>query len=437
MNCFRYFLLLLLLYSTKCLSQDLPDALKKKTIDTLAYALLERYAYKDVAKDLNAMLLANYQRGKYDQYNQSEEFARAITNDLRSLNKDKHLSLNFQPVQPLVPNTVPSNTETNEERLRRISSFNRQMNYGFEQVAFYPGNVGYIKFNYFDAFPEHSRAVMDASFAFLKNSDAIIIDLRDNTGGASATVSYIAGYFFDSSTLIGRSYNRYTDSITDEYLQPATTEKRLSKADLYILTSKTTISAAEALAYVLKYLKKGTVIGETSAGAANPGRVVRLNPSFTAFIPNRHSMNIITGTSWEGTGVPVDIEVPASKALSVAIQESLKKLRNSKTDTMYQRKLTTYLSYHQAAKDQKFSARHILPYVGRYESDREINMAEGKLYYTAPAETGGELVMVAPDVFVTSGGVSTVRFNRNTKGKILSMSVLWTLGTKPQFYNKL
>lgn len=428
----------LLIHLSCCCQSTLTKELKKQTIDTLAYALKERYAYKDLALQLSELLISNQAKGKYDKITDGEEFEKAITLDLRSLNHDKHLALNFDSSPATSPAIQKPESETAEQRLKRVSVFNRQMNFGFEKVQFFPGNIGYIKFNYFDAFPEYSKPVIDASFDFLKNSDAIIIDLKDNTGGASATVAYIAGLFFDTTTLIGNSYNRYTDSTTFEYLQPREKEHRLSKADLYILTSKTTVSGGEALAYLLKYMKGAKIIGETSAGAANPGRVIRINSFFTSFIPNRYSKNIVSQTSWEGTGVPVDIQVNPVAAIEKARWEALNTLKAKAEDSIAIRKYSAYVAYIKAYLNNKVIAeKEAHEYEGSYEKDRSVTYENGKLFYNGLAEMGGELIYLSNDVFMTAEGDVTITFIRNEQHKITALSAFWTLGSKPSISKKI
>jgi len=338
----------LLVIAQCCFGQNQPltAEIKKQTIDDLSALLPERYAYKETGQKLQQLLQQNLRAGKYDSYTSPVEFSTAVTNDLRSINPDRHLALNYSP-EVQTPNAIPSPTpppETLEERAKRVSKFNRQMNFGFKAVGFLNGNVCHLKFDYFDAFLAYSSPIVDASFASLKNCDAVILDLRENTGGSTEMFGYIAGFFFKDRTLSGTSYNRLTDTTTDEFITPQPKEKQLADVDLYILTSNVTVSAAEALAYNLKYLKEAKVIGETSAGAANPGRVTRLNNLFTAFIPNRHGMHVVTKTNWEGTGVPVDIASPAEDALRIARIQALRKLQQKTIDPLQQKKFESYIN---------------------------------------------------------------------------------------------
>jgi hypothetical protein len=207
---------------------------------------------------------------------------------------------------------------------------------------------------------------------------------------------------------------------------------------LYILTSKSTVSAAEALAYLLKYLRNATISGETSAGAANPGRVRRLNNLFTAFIPNRHGKNVVTGTNWEGKGVPVDIASPARDALRVARIEALKKLRRKATEPSQQRRFDSYITFLEKTNSEKeLPERTLRQYAGEYQVGRTVVLANGKLYYYCVAELGGELHFISPDVFMLSEGDVTITFKRDKQNRVVGMESQWSLVNSPNVATKI
>ena len=99
-----------------------------------------------------------------------------------------------------------------------------------------------------------------------------------------------------------------------------------------MLTSRRTGSAAEEFAYDLKNLKRATLVGETTAGAANPGGPVRLSNHFAAFISHGRAVNPITKTNWEGVGVEPDVKTSADDALKTAHVSALNNLIAKETD---------------------------------------------------------------------------------------------------------
>lgn len=433
----------LLLIAQSCFGQNQPltAEIKKQTIDDLSSLLAERYAYKEIGQKLQQLIQQNFKEGKYDSDKSPEQFSLAVTNDLRSLNSDRHLVLNYSPQTETADTNTNAPTQqppmTPEEQAKRASAFNRQMNFGFKNVRFFNGNVGYLKFDYFDAYLDYSSPIVDASMTFFKNCDALIIDLRDNGGGGSQMVGFIAGFFFKDKTFSGTSYNRLTDTTVEEFIIPQPKEKQLPQMDLYILTSKSTVSAAEALAYNLKYLKGAKIIGETSAGAANPGRVMRLNNLFTAFIPNRHGKNVVTGTNWEGTGVPVDVACPAEDALRVARIEALQKLRQKATEPLQQRRFDSYITFLEKTKSEKeLPERTLRQYTGEYQGGRTVALTNRKLYYSRVAEVGGELHFISPDLFMLSEGDVTITFKRGKQNRVVGMEYQWNLANTPNIATK-
>ncbi|WP_407463546.1 hypothetical protein [Xanthomonas campestris] len=59
-------------------------------------------------------------------------------------------------------------------------------NFAFDKVQRLHGNIGYAKFCFF-AYPYLAAATASSATDFVANTDALIIDLRDNAGGDPAT----------------------------------------------------------------------------------------------------------------------------------------------------------------------------------------------------------------------------------------------------------
>jgi C-terminal processing protease CtpA/Prc len=65
------------------------------------------------------------------------------------------------------------------------------------------------------------------------------------------------------------------------------------------------------------------VIGETTGGGAHPTRRYPVSAAIQIAIPFARSVNPVTGTNWEGTGVVPDIAVPAAEARDIAYGKAL------------------------------------------------------------------------------------------------------------------
>ena len=93
---------------------------------------------------------------------------------------------------------------------------------------------------------------------------------------------------------------------------------------VYVLVSSHTASSAEWFAYNLQALKRVTVVGETTAGAAHPTSMFRLSQTFAAGIPVGRATSLVTHTDFEGTGVKPDVTSPESRALDDAYRLALR-----------------------------------------------------------------------------------------------------------------
>ena len=175
---------------------------------------------------------------------------------------------------------------------------------GFEKLEEHPGNIGYVKLNWF-ADPGQCSQIVQAVMTRLNDTNAIIFDLRDNHGGFPQTVRSIADWLFEQPT---PWYNPRASS--PEMTHSPVPESRLAKKPVFVLTSWRTFSAGEHFAYDLKTLKRATIIGEKTSGASHGN-----GPPPEGAKP-----------VWEGKGVEPDVKVKADNALQTAERMALKEL---------------------------------------------------------------------------------------------------------------
>ena len=118
---------------------------------------------------------------------------------------------------------------------------------------------------------------------YLANTDALIIDLRQNGGGSPAMVALLCSYLFagERKHLNDLAWRVPEGERIDQWWTvPHVAGKRYADKDVYILTSKRTFSAAEEFTYNLQALQRATVVGETTGGGAHPGGVQPINDHF-------------------------------------------------------------------------------------------------------------------------------------------------------------
>lgn len=303
---------------------------KADLIAATARELNKRYVFPDVAKRASEALNAKFKAKVYDAITDGKALAEALSADLFALTKDAHLNYVFEPIsapmQALPGQVVP------EAQAAAALLDAKQRNFGLERVERLPGNIGYIDVRKFYS-PATAGDTIAAAMGFVANADALIIDMRQSHGGFSETVALFTSYLFNERTLLSSFYWRDDDSTEQSWTLDWLPGKRFGTTKpVYVLTSKGTVSAAEEFAYNLKHLKRATIVGETTKGAANPGMFVKLTPLFSLFITNGRSINSVTKTNWEGVGVEPDVKVAADDALRTAQILALKPLIANEPD---------------------------------------------------------------------------------------------------------
>jgi hypothetical protein len=324
-------------------------ATRKQVIEALAKNLEERYVFPDIAKQMSTDMRERMQKGEYDQVTSASAFAKLLTEQLRAVSHDKHLSVNYSadPLDGRDPDAQP--TEAEREKDRRF--FNR-INYGFEKLERMPGNIGYLNLRGF-ADPELGGDTVAAAMNFLANTDALIIDLRQNGGGEPAMVALVCSYLFGKDPVhLNDLYWRKGNRTEEFWTKASVPGKRYEGKDVYVLTSNRTFSGGEEFAYNVKNLKRATLIGETTGGGANPGGFQRITEHFGAFIPGGRAISPITKTNWEGTGVKPDVSVPGELALKTGYLMALNKLAEKSTDERANKEYKWLIEQTQGELDQ-------------------------------------------------------------------------------------
>ena len=302
-------------------SKPISEKEKKEVITIINQQLLDHYVDLDLAQSMVISLKNNLKTGVYKSLKSSEIFANKINEDLQNVCHDLHLKLRFEPKRIAQKKRSKSPTDSIKNIKRQIKAMQRS-NFGFSEVKILEGNIGYLDVRYF-ADSKYTKETLEASLSFLSNSNAIIIDLRQNSGGVPSTLKLLSSYFFDTTVLLSEFYNRFKNTTEEFWTASEINGKTLANTELYILTSKHTFSAAEAFAYNLKHLKRATVIGERTRGGANRNKRFYINDNFSLSIPYIKSIHPITKTNWEGKGVMPTIETKANKALVTAYLKAI------------------------------------------------------------------------------------------------------------------
>jgi len=290
-------------------------------INLLSEKLKGYYVYPDIADQICTCLDQHLINGDYADISEGDLFALALTMHLQEVNHDEHLWVRWHQ-EPLPDDDEPLRCNRAWQEERRLEA--QLDNFGFHKVERMPGNIGYIDIRYFYRAAWGGDTVT-AAMNFLVNAGALIIDLRECTGGYPAMISLISSYFFGEEPIQVSSIYWRDEDITQQYWTlPYIPGRRFGDIPVYVLTSKNTFSGGEEFASILQTRKRAIVIGEKTDGGANPGTSYRIHPHYEVFIPIGNAVNPVTGKSLEGVGVTPDISVPKEKVLPVAYQLALK-----------------------------------------------------------------------------------------------------------------
>ena len=315
----------------------LDKAFKEQTIQRLGELINDHYVFPDVAKKTSEHLNKKMKEGAFDSYETLEPFAEALTKEVQSINKDKHMR-----IRPIPPYVAQENTPESmlAERLHDMAEM-RQNVAGFREAKKLDGNVGYLDLRGF-APVDMGAPIADNYMKLLSTSDAVIIDLRKNGGGSPAMVQYLCSYFFDKHVHLNSLYWREGDSTEEFWTLDKVGGEKLPDVPVFVLTSNYTFSGAEEFSYNMQTQKRATLVGETTGGGANPGGSLPINDKLRVFIPTGKAINPITKTNWEGVGVVPEIKTSAEDALDKA--HELAKIEAEKYRSKLKEKYTALFS---------------------------------------------------------------------------------------------
>jgi Peptidase family S41 len=275
-----------------------------EVLDRLISLVRDNYVFPDVAAEIVEGLDGLVVDGPPD------EVAAACTTRLQAVNKDRHLRVRRRRAMQADGETgwaahYAADALRNAGGVRVVSRPDAQT--GLLEIAPYMS-------------PVHlAEPYLKAAFALLTGVDHLVIDLRAALGGTPETVAFICGYLLgDEPVHLQDMVDR--DGNTRQYWTSPAAVKFPSAMPIAVLTSERTFSGGEELAYNLQALERATIFGRRTGGGAHPVEVFGVTDALEVAVPVARSVNAVTCTNWEQTGVVPDVECEPNDAIEQARQ---------------------------------------------------------------------------------------------------------------------
>jgi peptidase S41-like protein len=299
-----------------------------REIVTKAMELLRaNYVFPDQAERAATAIEARLEAGEYDDLDEVTLTER-LTRDLQEITGDRHLRvvLGGGPGPGPHREQVPEREEPKDHEARRqaMRRRGRMDNFGIRRVERLDGNVGYIDLRRM-AMAANAGPAIAAAMELVAGTYALIIDMRRNGGGSPDGVVFWCSYLLDERpTHLNDIFHADTGETRQFWALPYVPGTRYTDKPVYVLTSHRTFSGGEDLCYTLQALSRAQVIGETTGGGAHPTRGFPISAAVHIGIPFARSVNPVTGTNWQGTGVVPDVAVSEEQAYDAAYARALK-----------------------------------------------------------------------------------------------------------------
>jgi hypothetical protein len=311
--------------------QPLTHDLRRCIVDSMKSVLKQKHIDESIGEIVAAELEEHMARGEYDEFEDSESFARRLSRDAQlpilsdGAYNNSFIFAGFHEPLDLVNPREKEGIDRQVAHLRRI-------NYGLKPVAY---DTSSVAGRTIATLPLTSMTFMQIAEArnhvgkllsSVADADALVLDLRGAllAGGIEPFLGFVLAYL-----LAGGPYHlidlvdRYGEvqhsisTVADDKLPPGT--KRFGgQKPLFILVNDRTIFAAADLAYHLQNLGRATaVIGEGSV-ATRIVEIPNIEPEWICerefgekwwmiSVPRFRRVDAITGTNWGSIGVLNDI----------------------------------------------------------------------------------------------------------------------------------
>lgn len=397
----------------------------REDVDAIAQLIEDNYYDVDKAKSIATDLRQRAQQGKFSTGSDPRDLAAELSEFLYPF--DHHFRVTYEPKAP--------DTDGSRKPQPRVDVATRRANYGFRRAERLPGNIGLIEVTQvadieFKDANDPARRAADAALALMKGSDAVIIDLRNNGGGAPSMVGYLVSAFVKPDANVYNTFHSRDGTETEKpdvtYPQPDV------DVPLYVLTSARTGSAAESIAFTLQSCGRAKVVGERSGGAANPGEPFRTKGGYEVFISWGSPRNPLNGRNWEGEGVRPDVEVAAALALDRASSVALDDVLQGAKLTEEERTDAQWVKEALGARAKPFVPKSLTDFAGTY-GRFAIAIEAGVLKASTGRRPASTLVPLREDVFFDQQDPARRFVFERENSQVVTMTIRMSSGEERRF----
>ena len=393
------------------------------TVAAVRKAIRENYVLPAKRKPLDDALAGGLAGGRYAVPN-PQELAKRITEDMAAVAHDKHLGMHFDPnmAAELAKGRGRSDEIAEGEFFKKMA---RRHNHGVSELRVLDGNIRLLKYDGFMWTGPESAAAIDAAMAFLRQGDAIVIDLRQNGGGSPEAVRRIASYFVPAGKKLVTFHMR--SEKPDVSIAETVPGGLIQNVPVYVLISGRSASAAEEFASHVAGFKLGTLVGETTAGAGYRNEMVAI-PGGLVLSISVGRPELPDGSDWEAKGVAPGIAVAQDKALARAQQAAFEALA-AKATGPERAELEWAARVQQARVAPAAPALPLAAYAGRY-GPRVVTVENNALHIQRDGGPRSMLVAVEPDRFALDLDIRTTVSFVASNGAVTSMVMQRADGSK-------
>jgi hypothetical protein len=357
-------------------------------VKTLAGAIREGYVLEKEGEKIADELLALLGQGEFEGAATLDEFAASLTRNLYAISRDRHLRVTPRGQDPASAVGArgagcgggasdgeggPAPSRPRARRMAPASNFSSRV---------LAGDVGVLEVGILAPPLEE----LERSLKKVAGSEALIVDVRACPGGSMDAIRTLASALFDKPLHLVTHRIRGGEPFKVHTQEAAPGGASFAGKPVYVLTSSLTGSGCEEFTFDVKYHDRAVVVGENTAGAGHGliGSLTDLGSGLEALVPNMRPEHPRFAGGFEGIGVPPDVDVPASTALTQAHQLALASLIEDQKDPARRAELErafleVSMEHARGMRQRVASERRLRPVAGVYEGGKRLVVANGKL----------------------------------------------------------